>query len=193
MTKICTEIYIRDNTKLADNPILMHQSIFIGTSRLTTPLDDFVFTSSFTSPKPAKTTTVSSYTPGFLHSRPILQRAKVHTYKTAFYLASSYHIPYWRCPLLIFPGPHTLEELPFCLSHTKKKHSRNCTMEQVYRKGRKTCISKLVKPWEEEKVYGELQLAFFWQDLLQMYNFGEDNSRKNCIHGSGLMCAYPCG
>lgn len=39
----------------------VHHCIFIVTAKLTTPLEDFVFTSSLTSPKPARTTTVRDY------------------------------------------------------------------------------------------------------------------------------------
>lgn len=35
--------------------------LFIITAKLTTPLEDFVFTSSLTSPKPARTITVRDY------------------------------------------------------------------------------------------------------------------------------------
>lgn len=35
--------------------------LFIMTAKLTTPLEDFVFTSSLTSPKPARTVTVRDY------------------------------------------------------------------------------------------------------------------------------------
>lgn len=96
----------------------------IFTVKLTTPLEDLVFTSSLTSPKPAKTMTVRCY---FLCLEKAFPAAdltssgqQIHTYKGAFYLSSSYHIPYWRCPLLICPGLHMLVGLPFCL-YTQEK------------------------------------------------------------------------
>lgn len=70
----------------------------IFTVKLTTPLEDLVFTSSLTSPKPAKTMTVRYY---FLCLEKAFPAAdltssgqQIHTYKGAFYLSSSYHIPY---------------------------------------------------------------------------------------------------
>lgn len=50
------------------------------------------------------------------NSLPSSEGQKIHTYIRAFYLASSYHILYWRCPLLISPGLHMLVGPPFSLS-----------------------------------------------------------------------------
>lgn len=72
--------------------------IFIVTDELTTPLEDFVFTSSLTSPKPAKTAKVRIYVLGSvarLKQPPILWGAKnTHLYKS---LLSRFQLPY---PLL---------------------------------------------------------------------------------------------
>lgn len=70
----------------------------IVTNELTTPLDDFVFTSSLTSPKPVKRTKVRIYVLGLVarfKEPPILWGAKnTHLYKC---LLSRFQLPY---PLL---------------------------------------------------------------------------------------------
>lgn len=72
--------------------------IFIVTDELTTPLEDFVFTSSLTSPKPVKRASVWIYVPGVaarFKQPPILRGAKnTHLYKS---LLSRFQLPY---PLL---------------------------------------------------------------------------------------------